>query len=385
MDDDFLNYNRQILFDYLFSLIEKCGNKGFYESYFDKLMETEELIQKYIYQIEEFEDDENNENNYTFTKEINLEGDDYYNNLIEKIRSLYNKVISVTAQSDVEYLVQSIFLAEITINYDIEESINFYKNIINLIYLEYDKICLSRRLLDLHFLYLEDNIDKISKTPRIKDELLMTHNLLQMSKNYDVFDVYFLMETGAVYDMIGDVNNTISLLENAQYELNSILKNVYHSLNFIYSEIIPNSIKNERIIKMLKKSGIYISDPIIELAIERADGFFYKKNFELNPEIEKNLSPDFFHPLKIYLCITAGDSYFEKKNYKTAEYYYTECIETVIFYFEYIYYKLGYLYEQKGNFEKAYENYEWIYNEEELESIKKAFAEGKKWQDADDV
>jgi len=136
---------------------------------------------------------------------------------------------------------------------------------------------------------------------------------------------------------------------------------------------------------MLKKSGIYISDPIIELAIERADGFFYKKKFELNPEIEKNLSPDFFHPLKIYLCITAGDSYFEKKNYKTAEYYYTECIETVIFYFEYIYYKLGYLYEQKGNFEKAYENYEWIYNEEELESIKKAFAEGKKWQDADDV
>ncbi|HPG31631.1 MAG TPA: hypothetical protein PLQ81_12655, partial [bacterium] len=363
-----------------FSLISQFANKDFYESNFDKLMETEELIQKYIYRSEDFDDDSIEEEEH-YIKEINLENDDYYSGLIDKIKVLYDKIYSVKPQSDAEYLVQTIFLAEISVNYDIEVSMNFYKNLIGLVYLEFDKICISRRLFDLHFIYLEDFIDKISKTPQIKDELLLMHNLISMSKNGDVLDAYFLMEAGAVYDMLGDVNNTTSYLENAKTELYNLLKNTFHSLNFIYSEIHKNPKKNKKIVEALKKSGVYISDTIIETAIERCDVFFNSSQFELNSETEKILAPDFFHPLKIYLCIQAGDFYFEKKNYKTSEYYFNQCLEAVIFYFEYIFYKLGYLYEQKGDFVKAYGNYEWIYNDKELDEINKAFSEGKKWQD----
>jgi len=231
--------------------------------------------------------------------------------------------------------------------------------------------------LDLQFLYLEENIHILAKNNKINNELLFFLNMLEWSKNNDIFDVYAYMLAGCIFDMLGDVNNTIRYLENSKNAMFPILSNVFHNLNFIRQQLKGKSaktkFKNLNFKKEILEKTTDIIDDIIKCSIERVYNFYFeKKNINLK-NIEDFISPDFIHPLKIYLYIQIANYYFNKKNYISAEEYYLEVLNFITFHFEFVFFKLGNLYEQQQKYEQSLKNYLWIYGEKELLDFKKKY------------
>ena len=380
MDDDFINLHRSGVFSYMIFLLENSEQKQKFITLYNKLFEYEEIIQKYIYQIEEFSGIDFDDDDGSMINE-KLDGDEYYCELVEKFEQIAGEIGAIRTHNDNEYIAKNIMLAEASIYYDMTNLIDVYASMLESVYLNFDRRIIARRLFDVRFIYFEQFADVMSKNPDIKSELLGLVTLLEISKNCDISDVYFYMAMGAVYDMLGDINNIILYLESAKKILYMSLKNMLHNLSFIYSEIRKDKARSEMLIREIKKYSSYVKDEFIDCAIERADEYYFYTPHISSSEMKKILQEDYYNPLKIYLYLNKGGEYFRKKNYFDAERYYLLVLDHIKYYFEFIYYKLGDISESKKDYEEALNNYIWIYNSNEIDMIKNAFSEGKNWHD----
>ncbi|HPP87843.1 MAG TPA: hypothetical protein PLM75_08305, partial [bacterium] len=342
MNINFFDENKNNVRLYLSSFIKNLkdyNEKEKLKNYFDRLLVLEEEYRKYE---NEWIDDAEYNCDYDENCRIDDEIDDEveyeidkehpYYQAQQKLLDLHNEIIkkeieNVVKDDEIHFIIKNILLAEIMSNIDEEVAIDYYKYLFDFVYINANKLLISRRMIDLIYILAENNLDASPYNDKKKvmkyEEYL--HSLIAHALNDDISDANVYMLVGLIYDLLGDVNNAIAYLNLAKRHIGYVIIDVYKKMLFISKNIKRKSV--EYIIEYIEtltsfKTTKKLTYENLNLIIMRKNEYFY--DFLSNKKIDqlkKYMDTDNIFPETIYYLIFLVNFYFEKKNYDLVEKY----------------------------------------------------------------